>query len=334
MEKVHINPLKIQASRICLGTWAIGGWMWGGTDESNSIKTILSALDLGINMIDTAPVYGFGVSEEIVGKAIEQSGKREHIILATKVGLEWKDNNKVFRNASPKRIRKEIEDSLKRLRTDYIDIYQVHWPDPTVPMEETAKTMLALLDEGKIRAIGVSNFSPKQMQEFMKIAPIHTSQPPYNLFERGIESDVLPFTETNKIVTLAYGSLCRGLLSGKMRLDTIFSGDDLRKHDPKFSAPRFEEYLDAVEELDKFAKHEYEKNVLALAVRWVLDRGRTIALWGARHPQQLQAVKEVMDWNLDAEAMKKIDMILDKHIKDPIGPEFMAPPTHSKAHTT
>lgn len=329
MELIQLNPLKTPVSRIGLGTWAIGGSMWGGSDEIESIKTIISALERGINLIDTAPVYGFGLSEEIVGKAIEQYGHRDRIIIATKVGLEWQ-NKKIFRNSSPERIRKEIDESLKRLRTDYIDIYQIHWPDPLVPFEETAKTMLSLLNEGKIRAIGVSNYSTDEMQQFMRFAPIHTSQPPYNLFEREIERDILPFNEGHKIVTLAYGSLCRGLLSGRMRLDTQFSGDDIRKLDPKFRAPLFEEYVDAVDALNKFAQHEYGKNVLALAVRWILDRGRTIALWGARHPAQLQKVDDILEWNIDKEAMHKIDSILNEYVKHPVGPEFMAPPTREK----
>lgn len=323
--KIPSPAIKTPASRICLGTWAIGGWMWGGTEDKESVNTILAAFDRGINMIDTAPVYGFGHSEEIVGNAILQYGKREQIIIATKVGLDWKDG-KVFRNSSPARITKEIDDSLKRLKTDYIDLYQVHWPDPKIPLEETAKTLLRLLEQGKIRAIGVSNYSPQQMETFRKIAPIHTSQPPFNLFERDIEKNVFPFTEKAEIITLAYGSLCRGLLTGKMKPDTEFSGDDLRKVDPKFRAPLYQDYLDAVTAFDQFAKQNYQKNVLALAVRWVLDKGKTIALWGGRHPAQLQNIDDVLGWHLDAAAMKEIDRILAEKIKHPVGPEFMAPP--------
>ena len=325
METIQINSIAFPASRICLGTWAIGGWMWGGTDEENSINTILAALDQGINMIDTAPVYGFGVSEEIVGKALQKYGKREKVILATKVGLEW-HNKDIKRNSSTQRIRKEIEDSLKRLQTDYLDIYQIHWPNPNTPISETAETMLSLVKEGKIRAIGVSNFSPAQMDEFRKTVDIQTSQPPYNLFEREMEKEVLPYNEKNHITTLAYGSLCRGLLTGKIKSDMQFKGDDLRKLDPKFQMPRFQEYLTAVKALDEFAQQNFGKTVMALAVRWVLDRGHTIALWGARNPQQLLPVNEAMNWKLDANAMQQIDRILQEHVKNPVGPEFMAPP--------
>lgn len=326
MEKIHIPALNMEASRICLGTWAIGGLMWGGSDEDESIETVLYALNHGINIIDTAPVYGFGIAENIVGKAVKQYGQRDKVIIATKVGLEWKED-KVYRNATPARIRKEIEESLTRLKTDYIDIYQIHWPDPLVPIEETANVMLALFNEGKIRAIGVSNYSVEEMETFKQVAPLHTSQPPYNLFEREIETTIFPYTEKNNILTLAYGALCRGLLTGKIKPYTLFPNDDIRKVDPKFKAPYFEEYIDAVSALIQYSQHEFGKSVLALAVRWILDRGNTIALWGARHPEQLQPIKEVMGWNLDDESMKRIDSILQANIKDPIGPEFMAPPT-------
>src|SRR5712672_2882164 len=235
----------ITMPRVGLGTWAIGGWMWGGTDETESIRTIHEALDLGINLIDTAPIYGFGRSEEIVGKALAQNGLRQRAVIATTVGLDWKDGQP-FRNGRPQRILKEVEDSLRRLRTDVIDLYQVHWPDQMVPVGDTAEAMARLYRAGKIRAIGVSNFSPAEMDIFRSAAPLHTAQPPYNLLERAIEADVLPYCREKGIAVLAYGSLCRGLLSGRMNSQTQFDGDDLRRHDPKFQAPRFAQYLQAV----------------------------------------------------------------------------------------
>ena len=326
MEYTVISGTDMKVSRIAQGTWAIGGWMWGGTDESESIRTIHAALDKGINLIDTAPVYGFGVSEEIVGKAIEQRGQREKVFIATKVGLEW-NNGSVSRNSSPDRIRKEVQDSLRRLRADYIDIYQVHWPDMAVPIEETARTMQALLKEGLIRAIGVSNYSPEQMDRFMSVSELHTVQPPYNLFERQIERDVLPYVREKNLSAFAYGPLCRGLLTGKMRPDTKFTGDDLRQSDPKFQQPRFSQYLNAVQQLDNLAQKKYGKRVMDLAVRWVLDQpGITAALWGARHPAELDAVASTLDWKLDADTLATIDRILQQTIPQPIGPEFMAPP--------
>jgi len=327
MEYINITGTELRASRVGLGTWAIGGWMWGGTEEQTSILTIHKALERGINLIDTAPVYGQGRSEEIVGKAIELYGKREGVILATKVGLEWR-NTKVFRNSTKERIFKEIADSLQRLRTEVIDIYQVHWPDPLVPIEETAEAMQQLYRQGKIRAIGVSNYSPKQIDIFRQAAPLHVVQPPYNLFELQIEQDVLPYARKHNLTTLTYGALCRGLLTGRMKPDTEFTGDDLRKVDPKFQQPRYGQYLEAVAQLERFARERFNKGVLALAVRWLLDQpGVSVALWGARRPDQLDPVDEVMGWTIDDKSLKTIDQIVRNAIKDPVGPEFMSPPS-------
>jgi aryl-alcohol dehydrogenase-like predicted oxidoreductase len=326
MEFVDIPGTPIRASRVALGTWAIGGWMWGGSNESDAITAIHAALDRGINLIDTAPVYGFGRSEEIVGKALAIGGRRKRAFIATKVGLDWKDN-KPFRNASKARIVEEAENSLRRLQTDVIDLYQVHWPDPHTPIADVAEAMGELYRAGKIRAIGVSNFSPAQMDEFRKVAPLHAAQPPYNLFERATEADVLPYCRDHAIALLAYGSLCRGLLSGSMTKSTRFTGDDLRRDDPKFLKPRFEQYLNAVERLDRFAQERFSRRVIHLAVRWVLDRGDlNIALWGARRADQLMPIADVVGWRIDSAAMAEIDQILQETVRDPVGPEFMAPP--------
>jgi len=326
MDYAKVNGLNREVSRVGLGTWAIGGFMWGGTDEQEALQTIREALDHGISLIDTAPVYGLGRAEELVGRALAKYGKREEVIIATKVGLEWR-GDQVFRNSTRARIMKEIDDSLRRLQTDYIDIYQVHWPDPLVPIEETAAAMYQLHKQGKIRAIGVSNYSLEQMNLFQQAAPLHTAQPPYNLFERGVERDVLPYCRIRGISTLTYGALCRGLLSGKMKPETEFQGDDVRKTDPKFQRPRYAQYLKAVERLDRFAQENYGKRVLELAIRWTLDQPFvTAALWGARHPNQLAPVAAVTGWKLDTAALKAINQIVRESVTDPVGPEFMAPP--------
>ena len=221
MEFATISGTDIKASRIGLGTWGMGGWMWGGTEEQESIRTIRAALDSGINLIDTAPVYGFGRSEEIVGRAIAELGKRDQ--------------------------------------------------------------------------------------------------------------DVLPYARQNQISTLTYGSLCRGLLSGRMKPDTRFTGDDLRQVDPKFQPPRYAQYLRAVERLYELAQKHYGKRVIDLAVRWVLDQpGVTVALWGARHPGQLAAVDRVTRWKLDPGAIQSIEEIIRETVTDPVGPEFMAPPARQE----
>ena len=331
VETISHPKIPIPISRVGLGTWAIGGWMWGGTDEADSIRALHHAVDHGMNLIDTAPVYGFGNSEEIVGKALAETGYRDRSVIATKAALEWVDG-KVYRNSTEARIRQEIEDSLRRLRTDRIDLYQIHWPDPLVPFEETAQVMFDLQREGKVLALGVSNYSTAQMDAWRKVAPLDAVQPPYNLFEREIEADVLPYALEHKLLVLAYGAICRGLLSGRMTAETQFEGDDLRLSDPKFKPDRRGQYINAVEELKRFARERHDKTILGLALRWILDRGDTmIALWGARNPGQLKAVDEAMGWRLSAGDYAEIDRILTRTVTNPVGPEFMAPPLRAAA---
>lgn len=327
MEFTTIAGTRLRSSRIGLGTWAIGGSSWGGTVEAEAIRAIHAALERGINLIDTAPVYGFGRAEEIVGKALARSRQRDQVIVATKVGLEWNEREQIFRNSSPQRIRSEIDDSLRRLRTEVIDLYQVHWPDPSTPIEETAQTLIELQHGGKIRAIGVSNYTTNQLDAFRRVAPLHTVQPPYNLFERQIEDDLLPYCRKHNLTTVTYGTLCRGLLSGRMKSESGFSADDIRRLDPKFQPPLYLRYLRAVERLDQLARERYGKRVIHLAVRWLLDQpGVSIALWGARKPNQLDAVEGVFGWSVDEEGSRAIDGILGEEIATAIGPEFMAPP--------
>lgn len=325
METRIISLLNKEISRIGLGTWAIGGFLWGGTDEKESIRTILAALEKGINLIDTAPAYGFGLSEELVGKAVAEYGNRDKVNISTKAGLDW-DDGKIFRNSSQPRILLEVEQSLKRLKTDYIDIYFIHWPDPSVPIEATAETMSRLYREGKIRAIGVSNYSPKQIEAFRQAASLNVTQSPFNIFEREIERDILPYSQVNGIALMAYGVLCRGLLTGRMREDTEFPGDDLRNEDPKFKPPKYRQYLAAVEELDQFARANFGKRVIHLAARWVLDKGADIALWGAREPGQLDAMDEVSGWKLDDDSIREVERIVKKNVDEEVEPEFISPP--------
>lgn len=333
MEYTELGTTGIEVSRVGLGTWAIGGWLWGGTDEAQSVDTIKHAVDLGVTLIDTAPVYGMGRSEEIVGRALTHHGLRHKVVLATKCGLEWSDDHgKVWRNATRRRIEQEVDDSLRRLQTDYIDVYQVHWPDPVTPMDETAQALEDLRRAGKIRAIGVSNFDTAQMDAFRATAPLHTDQPPLNLFERDALQGILPYCREHGIGTITYGALCRGLLSGRMDRDRTFEGDDLRNNDPKFQQPRFDQYLGAVAALDTFAREHHGKDVLALALRWLLDQpGQTVALWGGRRPEQLDPVNSIDGWHLDAGALAEIDRIVAEHVTDPVGPEFMAPPAREAA---
>jgi len=282
---------------------------------------------LGINLIDTAPAYGNGESEKIVGKALKEYGKRDQIILATKVGLNQETEGQVFRDSSRKSILKEIEDSLRRLQVDYIDLYQVHWPDPTIPISETAETLGELLRQGKIRSIGVSNYSVEQMDVFRTVVPLQVCQTPYNIFERESEEGIIPYCQREGIGLLAYSSLCRGLLSGKMTKERQFKGDDLRKGmDPKFQEPHFSQYVDCANALTDWVKKKYQRPLIALAVRWVLDKNVNIALWGARKPDQLKEIETLFGWKLTKDDYAEIDKIVKQYVKDPVGPQFMAPP--------
>ncbi len=319
-----------QVSRIGLGTWAMGGLDWGATPEDSALSTCRAALERGINLIDTAPIYGHGRSEQIVGKALGAHGRREDVFIASKVGLLWNERG-VFADSTPARLRQEIEDSLRRLGTEYIDLYQVHWPDTRTPIAETAAVLAGFLREGKVRALGVSNFSVAQMEEFRSAAPLSSNQPPYNLFERQIErgaqgENLLSWCKEHNVAVLTWSSLCRSLLGGRARRGMKFEAGDIRGVDPKFQEPRFSQYLAAVDRLAALARERYGKSLPELAVRWVLDRpGVSVALWGARRPEQLDAVAGALHWNFDAAAMAEIDRIVKESVPDPVGPEYLAP---------
>ncbi len=325
MEYTDIPNIEQKASRIGLGTWAMGGSLWGHSDEVESIKTIHHALDLGITLIDTAPGYGFGVSEEVVGKAIKSSGKRDQVIIATKFGLNLEKETNVFRDSRKETILKDIEASLKRLQVDCIDLYQVHWPDLSTPQAETAEVLDNLLKQGKIRAIGVCNYSVEQIEEFKERAPIHVIQHPFNIFEREAEDTVLAYSLKEHLATLGYSSLCRGLLTGTLKENDEF--EDLRKNfDPKFRKPHFAQYLICVGRLEQWALDKYHKPLTTLAVRWSLDKGVSVALWGARKPEELDPIHELWGWKLTEHDFEEIDQIISETVTDPIGPHFMSPP--------
>ena len=269
METTTVAGVKV--SRIGLGTWAIGGLEWGNVPDEAASSTILSAVDRGMNLIDTAPIYGRGHAEEIIGKAMRAHGRRDAFFVATKAGLEWNERG-VFANSTAPRLRLELEDSLRRLGTDFVDLYQIHWPDTLVPVAEVAGLFAEFQREGKVRAIGVSNFSVAQMQEFRSVAPLASNQPPYNLFEREVDREVLPWCAANGVAVLTYSSLCRSLLGGRVHRGTKFDEKDIRAVDPKFQEPRFSQYMTAGERLGEFALTRYGKSVVELAARWVLDR--------------------------------------------------------------
>ncbi len=327
MELRKFGSTDIKVTPIGLGTWVMGGWMWGGADEQDAIDAIKVSLDGGVNLIDTAPIYGFGKSESIVGKALKETGKRDSIILATKFGLEWDENERIRRNTSKQRLLQEFEDSLQRLQTDYIDIYQVHWPDKHTPAQETMETLRELYDKGRIRAIGVSNYTVEQIQESMQYAPVHSLQPPFNMFEQEIKSDLLPFCCENNIATLTYGSLCRGLLTGKFSKKSTFQKGDLRKFDPKFKGDQFIKCLTAVDKLKKIADAK-NASMTQLALEWTIHQpGVTCALVGARNAKQAEQNITVLEREIfSTEDFQKADQVIHETIAQPVGPEFMAPP--------
>lgn len=243
MQYRELGKSGIKASVVGLGTWQMGGWRWGGTEEASAVKTIHAAIDAGINLIDTAPAYGQGLSEEVVGKAIKD--RRSQVVLATKCGLVWHVNKgtfffeqaggPIYKYLGPESINYEIEQSLKRLQTDYIDLYQTHWQDPTTPIEATMEVLLKLKEQGKIKAIGVSNATPEQMTEYQRYGAIASDQELYSMFDRQIETDTLPYCQANQISMLSYAPLAKGLLSGKIGPDRVFNGDDQRLGHPRFT---------------------------------------------------------------------------------------------------
>ncbi len=309
MLKRMLGTSGLELTAIGFGAWAIGGggWEfgWGEQDDADSIAAIHRSLDQGVNWIDTAPAYGMGRSEEVIGKAL--AGRRHEVILATKCGLEWDSAGNVRRNGRPERIRQEVEDSLRRLNTDVIDLYQIHWPDASTPIAESWGTMAELVREGKVRAIGVSNFSVAQMQEAQAVHPIASLQPPYSLMRRGIEAEILPFCRRENIGVVAYSPMTSGLLTE--RFDSArLPADDWRLRD--FDEGDFRRARALVERLKPLA-HAAGRTVGQLAVAWVNSQpGVTAAIVGARRPDQADENVSGGVWILDAAQLAAIDEVL------------------------
>jgi aryl-alcohol dehydrogenase-like predicted oxidoreductase len=290
---VNMNTRKLGSNgpyltEIGFGAWAIGGpWEfgWGEVNDADSIAAISYAVENGINWVDTAAIYGLGHSEEIVGKALD--GKRDKIFLATKCGMVWDEQWRVKIHASAKSIRREIENSLKRLNVDYIDLYQIHWPDPETEVEESWETLVKLKEEGKTRYIGVCNYDVSLLSRCMKIAPVQSLQPPYSMLRRQIENEILPYCLRENIGVVAYSPMQAGILSGKFDM-TKLAADDWRRSNKFYQEPRLSRYLEFVEKLRPIASR-YNKTVGQLAVAWVLNnRAVTSAIVGARFASQVK----------------------------------------------
>jgi aryl-alcohol dehydrogenase-like predicted oxidoreductase len=302
---MHITPLG-------LGTWAIGGADWGSQDDQDSIATIKHALNMGINWIDTAAVYGLGHSEEIVGKAIKG---REKPYIFTKNSLVWNEQQEVGHSLKAASIKHEAEVSLKRLGIEAIDLYQIHWPNPDPDIEEGWNAMAQLKKEGKVRAIGVSNFSVEQMKRAQKIAPIDTLQPPYSLIKPDAEKDLLPFCQEHNIGVIVYSPMMSGMLAGTMTKGRVqnMPNDDWRKGNAEFQEPRLARNLELASLLGEIG---FPHNLTAgqIAISWTLrNPAVTAAIVGARHPRQVEGILGAAEYRLDENELAQINKFLEDH---------------------
>ncbi len=314
MKRTKLGRTGLDVSRICFGTWQFSG-DWGSLDERESVAALRRGLDLGINFFDTAQGYGFGASEQLIAKALgdELRSHRDEIVLATKGGLRMEDDE-LKRDSSPQWLREGVEESLGYLGVDHIDLYQVHWPDPDTPLEESAGALEELVQEGKIRHVGVSNFTPQEMDGFSRGRPVETLQPPFHLFRRDIERDVLPYCREHDIGVLVYGPMAHGLLSGRFDRDTELPEDDWRASSPLFQGESFERNLEVVEELGRFAE-ERGHTVAQLAAAWTLAQpGVHVAVVGARRPDHIEGTAPAADIELSDDDLERIDSIMESAV--------------------
>jgi len=300
-----LGQSELEVPVIIYGAWAIGGWMWGGSDEEAAVKSIQKAIDVGITCIDTAAVYGFGLSEKLVARAIK--GRRDEVLVATKCGLVWDEvapgagYPKPTRCLRPESIRRECEISLQRLEIDTIDLYQCHWSDPDTPIDDSMAELLKLREEGKIREIGVSNFTPELIRDGLKTAPIVSNQPPYNLLRRDIENDVLPYCREASVGLIVYSPIMKGLLTGKVTMDRTFQGDDHRINSPWFQSENRRRVLDALEIIKPIAAN-HDCTLAQLVIAWIIgEPGITSAIVGARTDIQVEENAAAADIDLTAE---------------------------------
>jgi aryl-alcohol dehydrogenase-like predicted oxidoreductase len=312
MYDIRLGTTDLQVSAIGLGTWSYGS-DWGAVDVAAAAATIQRALELGINLFDTAQAYGFGESERILADALAGRVRREDVVLATKGGLRM-EGTRLVRDAGPRSLRLGVEQSLRHLRTDYIDLYQIHWPDPFTPPEVTAAALMALVTEGKIRHVGVSNYDAAQLAALGRFMQVETLQPPYHLFRRQVEVDVLPYCAVHEIGVLAYGPLAHGLLGGTMTADATFPPGDWRSASPDFAGDRFTANLAVVEELKELAAR-LDMSLVELSVAWTLAHPAVdVALVGARRPDHLDGLTGAADIKLEEDDLDAIDRIVARAV--------------------
>jgi aryl-alcohol dehydrogenase-like predicted oxidoreductase len=314
MKLIRLGRSGLKVSRIAFGTWQLGG-DWGATDEDAAIRAIRHALDQGINLFDTAQGYGFGASEGLLARALE-GYRRDDVVIATKGGLRSLGGANVERDASPTSIRAGVDDSLRALDTEYVDLLQVHWPDPRTPFSETAGALADLVAAGKVRHVGVSNFSPEQMEEFSMTLPVETLQPPYHLFHRDIEAAVLPYTRAHDIGVLVYGPLAHGLLGGHLTADARFPEGDWRSHSPDFTGDAFARNLRVVAALEQLANNELGVPLSRLAVAWTLANPDVhVAIIGTRNSQHVDDAIAAADLEIGEDVLQRIDEITSDAVR-------------------
>jgi aryl-alcohol dehydrogenase-like predicted oxidoreductase len=308
MRQVRLGQTDLQVSRIAFGTWAFGG-DWGAADLEEGKAAIHRAVELGINFFDTAQGYGFGAAEQLLAEALRDRTYREDVVIATKGGLRM-EGDRVVRDTSRGWLREGVRSSLRSLGTDYIDLYQIHWPDLHTPPEETAAALEELIAEGKVRHVGVSNYDVDQLQALRHFGPVETLQPPYHLFRRDIESTVLRYTAAHDLGVMAYGPLAHGLLSGRMTESTTFAADDWRSKSPDFTGDTFRYNLAVVERLKDLARAR-DLTLPQLAVAWTLAHPAVqVTIVGARRPAQLDETAAAADIKLSEADLEEIDTIL------------------------
>lgn len=329
MQSRPLGSSSVNVTPVIFGAWAIGGWMWGGNDQSDSIAAIHSAIDHGITTIDTAAIYGQGFSEELVGKAIK--GKRDKVVIATKCGMRWntaegtdpwqqKDNDgndiTIVKSGKASSIEYECEQSLKRLGVEVIDLFQIHWPDKSTPTEETIGALEQLRKAGKVRAIGTSNYDVAWLDRAVKTAPIASDQPPYSLLRRGIEKDILPFCREHKVGVICYSPMERGLLTGKVGPDREFAPGDHRSKHPYFTKENRKKVLAALESVKPIAD-KHKATFAQLIVNWTFSQpGITAAIVGARNAEQAEQNAGAMKFTLSADELGNVRSAFDALAKE------------------
>lgn len=319
MQKRKLGQSGVEVTPVIFGAWAIGGWMWGGSDEKEAVEAIRKSIDLGVDTIDTAAIYGMGLSERLVAKAVK--GRRDKVVIATKCGMRWdsnegsdpwpqKDNEGrdviIRKNSKPDSIIYECEQSLKRLETDYIDLYQIHWPDSSTPIEDSWAAMVKLKEQGKVRAIGVSNYNVAEMKRAHKSHPIASNQIPYSAVRRKIEKETIPFCQKEKIGVIVYSPLERGLLTGAVTMDREFAEGDHRRNHPLYTKENRKKVLEALDSIRTIAQG-HKATLTQVMINWTANQpGITAALVGARNVKQAEENAKAMQFVLSKDEMGHI----------------------------